>query len=138
MSSVVGNLFVGLSGSGFPLTQVAIRRFGRRGAMVVEGVSLGLLARDAGLIAGGAPARLRRGPAVLLWLETITAAVTAIAGLAPVLDAGALGRTSGARPTRTEAIRRAALGTLFGLHTVWLRIYLQPDHGLRASAIDGC
>jgi hypothetical protein len=33
-----------------------------------------------------------------------------------------------------EAVRRAMVGLLFGLHTVCFRIYLQPDHGLRSAA----
>ena len=36
-----------------------------------------------------------------------------------------------ARPTPLEALRRASLGMLFGLHTLRFRIYLAPDHGLR-------
>jgi hypothetical protein len=31
-----------------------------------------------------------------------------------------------ARPDRREVARRAAVGTLFGLHTTRSRIYLQP------------
>ena len=63
------------SGMGFPLTQLAIRPFGRRGAILVEAVSVGLLARDAALLATGGSHRLGRGPARVLWLETAVAAV---------------------------------------------------------------
>ena len=69
MSPPIGRAVLALSGLGFPLTQLAIRRFGRPGAVAVEGVCGGLLVRDAAMIALGVPGRLRRGPAVLLWLE---------------------------------------------------------------------
>jgi hypothetical protein len=32
-----------------------------------------------------------------------------------------------------EVTRRAAVGTLFGLHTLRFWIYLQPDHGLKEA-----
>ena len=67
MGPRLGQLVLVLSGSGFPLTQLAIRRLGRRGALVTESVCVGLAVRDAAMIATGAPARLRRGPALLLW-----------------------------------------------------------------------
>lgn len=31
-------------------------------------------------------------------------------------------------------VRRAAVGTVFGLHTFRFRIYLQSDHGLRHTS----
>jgi hypothetical protein len=116
---------------GFPLTQLAISRFGRAGAAVVEAVSVGLLVRDVALIASGAPRRLRRGPATLLWLEGAAAGLSSVAGLRLLADAEACREASDARPSGPEAFRRISLGALFGLHTVRFRIYLQPDHGLR-------
>ncbi len=127
----VGWVVLGLSGVGFPLSQLAIRRLGARGALVVEAACAGLLARDTALLAMGAPSRLRRGPAALLWLETVAGAAAVLAGVRPVVSAEARERARGAHRDRHEAIRRAAIGALFGLHTLRYRIYLRPDHGLR-------
>jgi hypothetical protein len=41
MAPGLGQLVLGLSGAGFPLTQLAIRRLGRRGAVITEGVEAG-------------------------------------------------------------------------------------------------
>lgn len=134
MTGSVGRGVLALSGMGFPLTQLAIRRLGRRGAALVEVVCGGLLARDAAMLATGAPSRLGRGPAVLLWLETAVGVVAVAAGLRPLLDGAARDRASKARPDALEGVRRAAIGLLFGLHTMRFRIYLQPTHGLRPMA----
>ena len=128
---IVGQALLALSGSGFPLTQAVIRRFGRRGALAAEGVCLGLLIRDGALIVGGAPARLRRGPAALLFLETAAAGVASVAGLAPMFDQD--GQAGAARVTPVERVRRAAVASLFGLHTLRLRLYLGRDRGRRTS-----
>jgi len=139
MSPRLGQLVLGLSGAGFPLAQLAIRRLGQRGAIITEGVCIGLAVRDAAMIATGAPARLWRGPAVLLWLELVAAVAAAGLGILLAGDPGAAGRSADPRPDRVEAARRAAVGTLFGLHTLRFGIYLQPDHGLRPAdhRIDG-
>ncbi len=134
MSGGFGRGVLAVSGMGFPLTQLAIGRLGRRGAAIVEVVCGGLLARDAAMLATGAPSRLRRGPAVLLWLETAVGVVAVVAGLRPLLDGAARGRVKEARPDAPEGVRRAAIGLLFGLHTLRFRIYLQPTHGLRPMA----
>lgn len=133
MAPLLGQLRLGLSGAGFPLTQLVIRRLGRRGALIAEGVCVGLAVRDAALIATGAPARLRRGPAFLLWLEMVAAVVAAGLGLRLAVDPAAAVRSADPRPDRVEIARRAAVGTLFGLHTVRFRIYLQPDRGRRPT-----
>lgn len=127
----VGGVVLLLSGIGFPLTQLAVRRFGRRGALLVEAVSVGLLARDTAMIAMGTPRHLHRGPAMLLWLEAGAAALAAVTGLRLLVDGQARERAIAARPSRFEVVRRGAVGTLFGLHTMRFRIYLQPDRGLR-------
>lgn len=134
MSGPAGRVVLTLSGMGFPLTQLAIKRLGRRGAAIVEIVCGGLLARDTAMLAAGAPGRLRRGPALLLWLETAVGVVAVVASLRPLLDGEARQRTSEARPDGPEGVRRAAIGLLFGLHTMRFRIYLQPDHGRRPTA----
>ena len=129
MAHRMGLPALALSGMGFPLTQLVIRRFGRSGALLVEAVSFGFLARDAAMVAGGDVHRLRRGPATLLWLETGAAATALLAGLPLVLRKRALQAAIAIRPTRFEALRRVALGTLFGLHTLRFRISLAADHG---------
>ena len=131
MSPRIGQVVLAVSGLGFPLTQLAIRRLGRSGTVIVEAVCAGLLVRDATLIATGAPGRLRRGPATLLWLEAAAGAAAVATGLRPLVDASARERAAAARPDRLEAVRRAAIGTLFGLHTLRFRVYLRPDHGRR-------
>jgi len=132
MAPGLGKLVLGVSGMGFPLTQLAIRRFGRQGAILTEGVCLGLAARDAALIASGAPARLRRAPALLLWFEFVAAVAATALGLRMAFDPEAFRRASGAPPHPLEMARRAATGALFGLHTWRFRIYLQADHGLKS------
>jgi hypothetical protein len=136
MSPRLGQLVLGLSGSGFALTQLAIRRLGRRGAIVTESVCVGLAVRDAAMIATGVPARLRRGPALLLWLEMVAAIAASGLGLRLLLDSDAAARSTAPRPDPLEVARRAAVGTLFGLHTMRFRIYLRPDQG-RRPADDG-
>jgi len=133
-SAALGKVALGLSGMGFPLTQLVIRRFGRRGARVVEGVCVGLLIRDAALVAAGAPRRLRRGAAILLWLELAAAAVAAGSGLRLAFDEASAAQAAEPLAEPREAVRRAAVGLLFGLHTVRFRIYLQPDKGRKRPA----
>jgi hypothetical protein len=125
---VLGRLVLVVSGLGFPLSQAVIARFGRRGAVVAEGVALGLLVRDAALVAMGTPRRLRRWPAILLWLELIAAAGATVAGLAAVARPGQV--VDHTRAGRAEAVRRFTVGLLFGLHTYRFQIYLRPDRGL--------
>ena len=135
MSPRLGQVVLGLSSAGFPLTQLAIRRLGRPGAIITEGVCVGVAVRDAASIASGAPGRLRRGPAFLLWLELVAAVIAAVAGARLTSDPGASARADTPKPDRMEAARRAMVGLLFGLHTMRFRIYLRPDHGLRTSEI---
>ena len=115
MSPPIGRAVLALSGLGFPLTQLVIRRFGTPGAVAVEVVCGGLLVRDAAMIAVGVPGLLRRGPAVLLWLEAAVAGAAVVTGLRPVLDADALLRAAGQdRPDRLEAIRGSRSGRCSG------------------------
>ena len=113
MDSRLGRLILGLSAAGYPLTELTIRRYGRRGAVVTEGVCVGLAIRDTAMVATAVPGRLRRGPAVLLWLELCAAAAAAGLGLRLVLYKQAVGRVS-KLPDSLEVARRAAVGTLFG------------------------
>lgn len=131
MNWTTGRVVLVLSGVGFPLTQLVIARFGRRGAVVVEVVTAGLLIRDAVLVGSGAPARLRRGPAVLLHLELAAAAVASAAGVRAIATGTTQLRTERPRADIVEGVRRAGVATLFGLHTLRWWIYLSPHHGMR-------
>jgi hypothetical protein len=118
-----------LSACGSVISALVIRRWGRRGALVVEAATTGLVVRDAALIAGGAPGRLRRVPALLLWLELGAGIAASALGLRPVLRRAPSGPPPG--EDRLEAGRVAAVWTLFALHTVRFWLYLQPDRGRR-------
>jgi hypothetical protein len=108
-----------------------IARFGRPGALVSEGVAVGLLIRDGALVGLGAPRRLRPFPAALLWLELGAAALASLAGLAAISRPRQ--RLDGTSAGGIEAFRRGSVGLLFGLHTYRFWIYLQADRGLRAA-----
>jgi hypothetical protein len=131
MSPWLGRFLMLTSGMGFPLAQVAIRRMGRGGAVLAEGVAAGLLARDVALIAMGIPQRLYPGPARLLFAETAAAAGAVALGLPLLGSRDPWARAGASRPGPLEAMRRFAIGTLFGLHSWRLRIYLSPSRGLR-------
>jgi hypothetical protein len=130
----LGGLVLLLSGMGFPLTQTLIARAGRRGAIVAEGVAVGLLVRDAALVRSGLPARLQPLPRRLLLLELSAALLATLAGLAAIVRP-----SQQVEPTAAgalEAFRRFAVGLLFGLHTYRFRIYLGRDRGIRAAIGD--
>ncbi len=126
---LLGRAVLVVSGFGYPLTQVTISRFGRGGAVFVEGIAAGLLVRDAAMVRLGTPRRLKAFPAALLWAELAGAGVAAVGGIAAI-----------ARPNQPvdrtpagllEGLRRFSVGFLFGMHTYRFWIYLQPGHGLR-------
>jgi hypothetical protein len=138
MNRIAGGAIQGLSGAGFPLTQLAIGRLGRRGAVIVAGVTAGLLARDVAMIAMGTPSRLQPGPARLLWAETAVAAAATGASLLLLRDPdAAAARLPGWHVPRRELLRRFAIGTLFGLHTMRFRIYVAPGSGRRGPVAVG-
>jgi hypothetical protein len=119
----LGLTVIVLSSLGFPLSQLAIGKLGRRGAVLVEGVTTALLVRDAYLVAAGNPARLEPLPTALLYAELAVAACGSALGLRALTDHGLREATS-PTPGAGEVLRRAALGTLFGLHTWRYAIYL--------------
>ncbi len=129
MKPNAGHLALGLIGMGFPLTQLVIRRFDKAGAIAVEAVSVGVLARDLRLVATGAPRAMRRAPAVLLWVETVAAALASGLGLRLILSAEARVRALDQRPVGAEVARRIALGTMFGMGSWRMRISRQPGDG---------
>jgi len=126
---------LGLSAVGYPLTEFAIRRLGRRGAVVTEVACCGLAVRDAAMVFAGVPSRLRRGPAFLLWMELTAAVAASGLGLQSAMDDESCKRAN-AEPGQAEMARRVAVGALFGLHTVRFWIYLRPDQGRKRSLID--
>jgi len=98
---------------------------------VAESVCAGLAIRDAAMVAGGAPDRLRPVPAALLRLELAAGIVASLAGMHALLDARPPGRPAPGRCS-AETVRRAAVATLFALHTIRFGIYLSPDQGRRS------
>ncbi len=129
----IGSVVLGLSACGYPLTQLVIRRWGARGAIVAECVCAGLAIRDASMVAGGVPDRLRRFPAALLRLELAVGVVASLAGLHPLLSARSADRPAAARPCTAEIVRQAAVAMLFAVHTIRFGIYLRPDRGRRVT-----
>jgi hypothetical protein len=127
MKRVVGGIVLGLSACGYPLTQLVIRRWGARGAVVAESVCVGLAIRDAAMVAGGVPGRLRTIPAALLRLELAAGVVASLAGVPPLVSMRPGGRA--ASPGASDAVWRAAVAALFALHTVRFGIYLRPGQG---------
>jgi hypothetical protein len=126
-----GAVVLGLSACGYPLTQLAIRRWGTRGAAITECACAVLAVRDASMIAGGVPGRLRRVPALLLFLELGSAVAASLAGLPSLVSARPGDAAAPARPGAAEGIRRAAVAALFAIHTIRFGIYLRPDQGRR-------
>ncbi len=131
MKRVAGAVVLGLSACGYPLTQLVIRRWGRRGAAIAECVCAGLAIRDASMVASGVPGRLRRVPAVLLLLELGAGVAASLAGLPPLLSAQPADGSASGSTCEAEGVRRAAVGVLFAIHTIRFGIYLRPDQGQR-------
>ena len=131
MKRPIEAIVLGLSACGYPLTQLAVRRWGMRGAAVAECVCAGLAIRDASMVASGVPARLRAVPAALLRLEFAAAGVALLTGARPLLSARPTERA--APPGAADTIWRAAVAALFALHTIRFGIYLSPDQGRRAT-----
>jgi hypothetical protein len=134
MDPKLGKFVLTLSAAGYPLTQLAIRRLGQRGAVISEAACAGLAVRDAAMIAAGVPARLLQWPAFLLYLEFGAAAAASALGLRLAIGKQMAGR--GDMPADAlEVARRSAVATLFLLHTARFRIYLQPDQGRKPSSV---
>ena len=134
MKRLIGAVVLGLSAGGYPLTQLAVRRWGARGAAVAECACVGLATRDAYMIASGVPGRLRAVPAVLLHLELAAGVMATLAGLDPLLGRRSADRVTPARARAADRVRRAAVAALFAVHTVRFAIYLGPGQGGRAAA----
>ncbi len=133
MKRAVGITVLGLSACGYPLTQLAVRRWGLRGAALAEAVCAGLAIRDASLVASGVPGRLRAVPAALLHLELAAAVAASLAGMHPLVEVHRAGRAPAVRAGTADRVRRAAVATLFTLHTIRFGIYLRPGQGRRGA-----
>ena len=133
MKLAIGSIVLGLSACGYPLTQLVVRRWGVRGAAAAECVCTGLAIRDASMVASGVPGRLRRLPALLLRLELAVGVVASLAGLHPLLSARSADRPAAAAACGAETVRRAAVATLFAVHTIRFGMYLRPDQGRRVT-----
>ena len=102
MPRAVGLPLLVLSGMGFPLSQLAIGKLGRHGALLVEGITTALLIRDTYLVASGAPARLEPVSRALLYAELGVAACASALGLRALSDRGSP-RRRGAHRTQVES-----------------------------------
>ena len=131
MKRVTGAIVLGFSACGYPLTQLAVRRWGVRGAALAECACAGLAIRDASMVAGGVPGRLRRAPAALLFLELGAGVVASLAGLPTLLSLQPADQTASARTSAADSIWGPADAVLFAIHTVRFAIYLRPDQGRR-------
>ena len=136
MRRTAGAVVLGLSACGYPLMQLVVRRWGVRGAAVAESVCAGLAVRDAAMLASGVPDRLRPVPAALLRLELAAGVVAVLAGLPPLRSVRPDGQAPPARAGAVGHVWRAAVATLFAVHTVRFWIYLRPDQGRRATRPD--
>ncbi len=130
MHQGLGVVLAVVSGSGFPLTQLAIARLGRPGAAVVGAVTVGILAIDVARIATRETATEDRRQAALLYAETAVAALATVANLALVTEQGrAAAQARGWRVGRVELVRRGLLGLLFGMRAGSYRSHLRIGDG---------
>ena len=63
--------------------------------------------------------------------------MASLAGLGPLLSARSAGRAASAGIVAADSVRRAAVATLFAVHTIRFGIYLRPDQGRRAPPPPG-
>jgi hypothetical protein len=113
-----------VAGAGLPISQLAIRRLGRPGAVAVMALSAGILAADvASLMGDRSEGSARR----VVRLEAAAAAVATVTGALLLLDPGVQeARDEGWRVGRPEILRRIALGVLFGVLSARLRSRATP------------
>jgi hypothetical protein len=124
---------LGVSGLAATLSEFAITRLGRGGAIASATTCNAVFVRDAVLLASGATRELKRGPAGLLVLETAVAAIASALSIRLLFNDRALAVARGDGSSTPEVVRRVAITTLFAIHTGRYSIYLRPGHGLRAT-----
>ena len=121
------------AGAGFPISQLAIRRFGRPGAAGVLALSAGILATDiANLTTGRSQGSLRR----IIRLEAAAAGAATVTGALLLLDPVVKEAVDeGWRVGRPELVRRIALGLLFGLLSARLRFQAAEADGTASGPV---
>jgi hypothetical protein len=125
-----------LSGFGGTISQFAITRLGRPGAVASAAACNALLVRDVALLTSGRTRELKRGPAGLLVAETAVAALASILSVRLLFNDRALGLAQDEGSSTPEVVRRVAVTALFALHTGRYSIYLRPGRGRRAPDVD--
>jgi hypothetical protein len=124
-----GAAVLGITGAGFPISQLAIARFGQAGAVTVEGILLAMLAADLWSLAGHGTRRRPVGERALLVAEAVAAcgAVAASTWLLRDPEVTAARQKNWA-VSRAELARRIAIGALFGMRSTRLRYLVAlPD-----------
>ena len=110
---------------------VVPERFGRRGGLAVLGGVTVLLSRDAAMVLGGAPDRLRVVPRVLLYLELASACIATLLGVAAWLGPRAPARPARLGQPAATGVASGASALTFLVHAARQAIYLTPSKGLR-------
>jgi hypothetical protein len=136
MNTSTSRALLAAGGFGPPLTQLAIKHFGRSGAIAGAAACGALLVRDFSLLVSGTTRQLKRGPAGLLVGETVIGAVALGLTIRLVVDEGAMKVAMGDGRSTPEIVRRIALATVYAIHTARYTIYLRPDRGRRAATTE--
>ena len=138
MKRAIGAVVLGLSACGYPLTQFVVRRWGVRGAAVAESVCAGLAIRDASMVARRRPGQASQGSggAAAPGTRSRRCGFAGRAGPAAERAVGWPGGIGG--DSAADSVRRAAVATLFAVHTIRFGIYLRADQGRRAPPPAGC
>ncbi len=114
-----------LSAAALPSAILLLRRFDRRGALVVEAGCAILLARDLTMVVTGVPARLRPLPRVLLVAELVTSGTAVAAGWRAINDSA--GAVKPPNDSPVAHLRTIAAAATFALHTVRQAIYVSTE-----------
>jgi hypothetical protein len=131
-------LLFAASASGVPIAALLLRYGGRRGGLLLEAASVVLGLRAATMIAAGAGGRLRTVPRLLLYTEAVVDGLAMVSGCWAWVWEPFL-RPKGLRPKAHIWVALVAITSWIAasiVHTARMAIYISPDRGLRASAID--
>jgi len=127
--SAIGLLVAALGGVVAAI--VLPQRFDRHGGLAVLGGVAVLLSRDAAMVLGGAPQRLRAVPQVLLYLELTSAGIAALLGAAACLGPREWARSAPLGQLTVTGAASGASALTFLVHAARQAIYLTPSRGLR-------
>ena len=114
---------------GIPASLWAHLRGGPVGHATGATATCALAVRDAAMIAGGAPARLRPWPRALLFVEVVVGGVATLAGLAALLPRRRTDAGAGSGPDALGRLAAGAGATAFVTHATRMWIYTTGDHG---------